>query len=443
MEAKKRKHPLSVSLVLLLIMVPFIVVLTAGLGTTLAVQSIATQKAMISDKTIEMATTAAELIKPYRDEVGSLQAEDEGTPTYQAVHDILAAFRIANAGTSGELAYIYGCREKEDHTFEFTIDPSDDPAEFGEALEETYAIRQAAEGKAAFDKEPYTDRWGSFYSAYAPVFDSQNRVAMIIGIDVWANWYNESIWSHSRAIIIISSIAIISGIVLGSLIAGHISKRMRVLLNEFSDLEEDVRLLTADIKETDATPEPVKPEGDEVLALRAKIRSAQQELHDYIEYTKQAAYVDPLAHVGSRARYTERIDALDMDQPFGVLIIDINDLKYTNDTFGHDMGDTSIVSVANILKSVFVEEDIFRIGGDEMAVLFFGSEEEAKKRIEEFSDALREFNEISGLPYVLSVATGLAFLLKEDRGYSDVFRRADARMYQSKIEYHKIHKPGE
>ena len=65
----------------MLIMVPFIVALTAGLGTVLATQSITSQKAMVTDKTVEMATTAAELIRPYGDELVGLDEDDEDTPT--------------------------------------------------------------------------------------------------------------------------------------------------------------------------------------------------------------------------------------------------------------------------------------------------------------------------------------------------------------------------
>ena len=440
---KKRKLHFSVSFVLMLIMVPFIVALTAGLGTVLATQSIASQKAMVTDKTVEMATTAAELIRPYGDELVGLDEDDKDTPAYKAVYDILAAFRIANAGTSGELAFIYGCRERADGTFEFTIDPSDDPAEFGEDIEETYAIRQASEGNAAFDSEPYTDRWGSFYSAYAPVFDSQKHVAMIVGIDVWANWYQNTIWTHSRAIIIVTAIAIVSGVVLGGLLVGRLGKRLRTLINEMGDLEEDVRLLTADIRDPNAPVENTEEKvGDEVLALRAKIHSAQKELHDYIEYTKRAAYIDPLTQVGSRASYNERIEHLDSFIPFGVLVIDINDLKSINDTYGHDTGDRAIMDTAKVLKTVFGEKDVFRIGGDELVVLLFVERMEAEALMERFDEELKKYNETSDLRFTLSISKGLAFYEAEDRHYADVFRRADAKMYLQKNEYHRTQKAG-
>lgn len=443
MNAKSRKLHLSAPIVFLLVLIPFIIVLTAGLGTTLAVQSINSQKAMVSDKTIEMATTAAELIRPYRDEVGSIQEGDEDTPAYHHVYDILAAFRIANAGTSGELAFIYACRERADGTFEFTIDPSPDPAEFGEDLEETYALRQASLGTAAFDSAPYTDRWGTFYSAYAPVFDSNNKVVMIIGIDVWANWFDNAIWSNSRSIIIVTAIAVVSGAVIAAVLFGRLSRRLRLLLSEFTDLEDDVRLLTADLKKSEATEVSVPDDGDEVVALRMKIRAAQKELHDYIEYTKHAAYVDPLANVGSRVSYTERIETLDGSTFFGVLVVDINDLKHINDTYGHDKGDAAIVGIADVLKTQFPEKDIFRIGGDELVVLIFESAEQVKPRLVSLTEALAAFNQNSGLPFAVSASKGIAFFQEGDRGYPDVFRRADAAMYVEKNEYHRTHKPFE
>jgi diguanylate cyclase (GGDEF)-like protein len=55
---------------------------------------------------------------------------------------------------------------------------------------------------------------------------------------------------------------------------------------------------------------------------------------------------------------------------FSLMIIDVNSLKYVNDTYGHGVGDEIIVKVAGLLKSVCRETDIVsRIGGDEFAML--------------------------------------------------------------------------
>ena len=436
---QKREFSLNLPTAIMLIISIFTVVVSATLGTILSKQSTEQMKDMVENKTIEMAVTAADLLDG--DSLRGLKASDEGTPTYENAYRILHAFKNSNEGTSGELAFIYLCRSTGNDEFEFTIDPSDDPADFGEALEWTAALDSASKGIAAFDQESYTDRWGTFYSAYAPVFASNGDVTMIVGIDVWADWYVSSIWSNARSIIIVSSIAALSGILVGFIINLGIRRRLKAIHSELNDLETDVQYLIKEVKEPLGSNFSRVEENyshDQVVKLREKIRVTQKEIRDYLAYTKRQAYIDSLSLVGSRTAYVAKIKEIDYSLPFCVIVYDVNGLKYINDNFGHETGDAAIKALANVLKEVYADNTIFRIGGDEFAVILIDNDREPTmeifKSINTYVDA---YNEKNLLPVPLCISQGIAFFDKEkDKTFADVFRRADGYMYQDKNRFY-------
>ena len=443
---KTRKLRIRTSTLIVLVITALIVITTGTMGTILTTQSVRSMKRMVENKTIEMAVTAASLLDA--DSLKGIQKEDEGTPKYQAACDILNSFRISNEGTSGELAFIYLCRETTPDHFEFTIDPSEDPAEFGEELEWTKALDSASKGIAAFDQEPYTDRWGTFYSAYAPVIDEHHEVVMIVGIDVWASWYKESIWSNSRSIIIVSAIATVAGILVGVLITIGLRRKLTSLSKEFNDLESDVHNLISEIKEPmDVESIELSEENNEIytkdqlVQLRGQIQNTQKEIKEYIIYTKKQAYTDALSHIGNRTAYYERLKQINLDSQFAVIVFDINGLKYINDAYGHEYGDKAIVGAATIFRSIFDANDIFRIGGDEFVVILESKpREEVQKLFDNFGEVAKEYNEKESLPFDLYISRGIAFFdRKKDKSFTDVFNRADEEMYKRKKDFHKAH----
>ena len=80
---------------------------------------------------------------------------------------------------------------------------------------------------------------------------------------------------------------------------------------------------------------------------------------------------DPLTGMGNRNAYLAACRAL-KDRAagsLGIIFIDLNDLKYVNDTFGHERGDEYIRTLSGLFLKHFRSRDIFRIGGDEFVFL--------------------------------------------------------------------------
>lgn len=436
---QKFKRSYKTTILILIGVVSLIVGSTGALGAILTVQSVRSSKEMVKNKTLEIATTAASLLDG--DAIKDIQKEDEGTKAYQDAYDTMKAFRMSNEGSSGELAYIYACRLKDDGNFEFTIDPSNDPAEFGEILEWTKALESASKGKAAFDTEPYTDRWGTFYSAYAPVFDSKHEeVTMIVGVDIWASWYNKTIWASSRSIIIVTSIAAFSSILVAFLIILRMRKRLTQLSDELTALENDVEGLISEIKkpiEGDQSFQEVKSV-DTVGQLNEQMHTIQTEIKEYIAFTKKQAFVDALSKIGNRAAYIERIKQINYNLPFTVIVVDINGLKTINDHYGHEVGDKCIIGVATALKNVVGVENSYRIGGDEfVAILNDVNRNTGMDLLSAIDKSMVDYNRKSTTPFQIKISKGIAFYNPNDEDmFDDVFKRADEYMYNDKQKYY-------
>ena len=436
----KKKRGLSFSAINTLLITGVTVLVSAAFGTVLSILSINRMKAMIADKAIEIATTAASMLDG--DSLKGIQAEDEDTPAYQTAYNTLKAFKSSNEGTSGELAYIYCCRSIGDGKFEFTIDPADDPAYFGESLEWTKALDSASKGKAGFDDEPYNDRWGTFHSAYAPVFDSSKEVAMIVGVDIWAKWYNSMVFSNVASIIIVSVVAAASGIAIGFLISRNMRKRFELLNNEFGQLEGEVQALISEIKKPLEPGEKQEEEKtDELNQLHDQIKATKEEIKEYLAYVKKEAFVDALTRLGNRAQYEDDVKRLDQKTPYGIVLCDLNGLKVINDRHGHEAGDKAIIQTANILKGIFPQYTPCRIGGDEFVVIIpnpsMETLEDYRKRIEQ---GLLSLNESKTLSFPLSISKGIALSDPENyENFTAVFNRADEMMYQNKRAFYQAH----
>ncbi len=88
---------------------------------------------------------------------------------------------------------------------------------------------------------------------------------------------------------------------------------------------------------------------------------------------------DPLTGLANRRALRERIDtAFLSDSHFGYLLVDLDQFKIVNDTYGHAVGDVLLVEVADRIRRVVGPDDfVARIGADELAVLVSGTDEDA------------------------------------------------------------------
>lgn len=126
--------------------------------------------------------------------------------------------------------------------------------------------------------------------------------------------------------------------------------------------------------------------------------------------------------------------ALRSRQPFGVLFVDMDNLKVINDGMGHSIGSVFLIETAKLLTSTFRETDVIgRLGGDEFVVAGQFDPQEIESAIDRLRIAAAARNIIDG--QTLSLSLGFAFTeLGTDEPLKAVVARADKAMYKEKRE---------
>ncbi len=181
--------------------------------------------------------------------------------------------------------------------------------------------------------------------------------------------------------------------------------------------EEDGRCLLVGINDVDAL---VRREEDHA----ARLANAQS-----------MANIDALTGVKNRHAYLEAEEKLnDMIKDkaigeFALVILDVNDLKKVNDSFGHNAGDDHLRGACKIICDTFKRSPVFRIGGDEFAVIVRG---EDYKCIDQLAGSIEAQNREAVLNGSVVVACGMA-RFEDDDSVMTVFKRADKNMYDNKM----------
>lgn len=163
------------------------------------------------------------------------------------------------------------------------------------------------------------------------------------------------------------------------------------------------------------------------------------------KYTKELEYYatrDPLTNLYNQRAFWELLEyELDRitrkpEQRLGLLMIDLDNFKFINDSYGHAFGDAFLQSFATLLRQVFRHGDVVaRYGGDEFVILLSESPENqaygAAKRLLE--DAAKMHLEApDGKPVRATVSIGIALAPEHAKSSRDLFMIADSLMYKAK-----------
>ncbi|MBQ3037867.1 MAG: sensor domain-containing diguanylate cyclase [Clostridia bacterium] len=249
---------------------------------------------------------------------------------------------------------------------------------------------------------------------------------------VFAEGYNEikyviySIEAVGYALVFL--VAILFSVVT-VMIAGRIVKPLNQLMKEEYELSNgdyEVDIKPSNIYEIDAL-------GTAFVKMAESIKE-----HDHHQH--MLAYRDSLTglrNVTSYKSWTSRIEEeiKNSDTKFGIVVCDLNELKETNDNIGHEAGNSLICSAAQIISGVFKRSPVFRIGGDEFAVILKNRDyDEGNELINKLDRRCKnEFITAENKTIPVHIARGVAFYNSEtDKSVVDVFNRADDLMYENK-----------
>lgn len=212
--------------------------------------------------------------------------------------------------------------------------------------------------------------------------------------------------------------------------ARHITKPLRELTNAAEEINEGNYNVKLDYKGN-----------DEIGTLTTTMNKLVEHLGGYIADLNSLAYADALTSVRNKGAYDIFMEQIQKsidegeDPKFAIAILDCDDLKTINDTYGHDKGDVYLKNSCHLICRIFNKSPVFRLGGDEFAVILQGEDYLNREKLKnKFVEKSAEICAFAKEPWErISVAIGLAdYTYAGDKDAHSVARRADHLMYEDK-----------
>lgn len=181
---------------------------------------------------------------------------------------------------------------------------------------------------------------------------------------------------------------------------------------------------------------------DEVGQLTSTFKRLADHMKDHINDLNNRVYIDALTSVKNKGAFSDAMDALqeriDSDRAntaFAVGMFDCDNLKLINDQYGHEKGDVYLKTACRLICRVFQHSPVFRIGGDEFAVILRSDDYTNRAAlIRQFeADRAAVCASAENQWEQVHIAMGVAdYDPKADTTPTDVVRRADKLMYANK-----------
>ena len=351
---------------------------------------------------------------------------------YNRLMEQLAAFHKVNHARFTCLTYA----DFDDHVVIYLADDAEEeerclPGSFDLFTENDYSIYDHPY-EGFLPEITNMPEYGYLASTGRPVLDENNEIIGFVIVDLSMDEI-VSIENH-RTLILglvlggLSIVATVAGFLLVLFLIVHPIRRLTKVANEYTHGSSDQlnKFGNIDIHT-----------GDEIEELANSMKKMEDDLNGYIndllnakKKTAELNYLvvkDALTGVGNKRSYFFVEEKLNEEikngkAKFGIVMIDLNNLKVINDTEGHEKGDELIVNLAKSIQKTFVDSSVYRIGGDEFVVVVLDKELMKMNKCE--SDFAK---------FVKNAAIGSAvYDEKQDMNVEDTFKRADRNMYECK-----------
>jgi diguanylate cyclase (GGDEF)-like protein/PAS domain S-box-containing protein len=176
---------------------------------------------------------------------------------------------------------------------------------------------------------------------------------------------------------------------------------------------------------------PINLNGDAGLLVGMADITEQRRIQEELRYLSTH---DALTGAYNRTYFEAEMDRLQKGRrfPVSIIMLDTDDLKQINDTYGHARGDTLLQTLTNLVKDILRGEEVFaRIGGDEFAILLPHAETKAARQVvTRIKAKLEQYARENGaIAIKISIGLGVA---NEKEDLNEALKRADANMYADK-----------
>lgn len=179
---------------------------------------------------------------------------------------------------------------------------------------------------------------------------------------------------------------------------------------------------------------PTYNENNQLVAVESITRNINEK-KELLQRFERLGYNDSLTGLYNKNYFLKEMNLLNntINLPIGILVCDLDNLKYINDSLGHSRGDALIKNTGEILKSVFTSEHVIsRTGGDEFVIIVKDkSSLEVERLYTELQGAIKTFNEKNDtIPIKISI--GLAYSETSISKMESTLDIADSDMYKKK-----------
>ena len=181
-------------------------------------------------------------------------------------------------------------------------------------------------------------------------------------------------------------------------------------------------------------------QNDEIGELAKSFAAAKFHISQHLKQMQGLAFLDSLTGVRNKMAYDNYLKELeeriqnDEVKSYGIVILDTNNLKEINDTYGHENGNTYLINSCKLICQIFSHSPVFRIGGDEFLVVLIG---EDLINYHEHLKLLKECMNLSkNAPFPwkqISIACGVEIVEHaKETTIAETFNKADRNMYKNK-----------
>jgi diguanylate cyclase (GGDEF)-like protein len=292
--------------------------------------------------------------------------------------------------------------------------------------------------------------WGTDYTGSMPIKDSQGNGIAVLAVDIDISFLHGLMFEYA---LVNSLLVLFSGLVFIAIFIMWSRHNITHPINQlvksavgFADHSHGQRSIDA----LRFTP-PKMDTDNEIKALSDAVVKMSNDIRDYVSdivtAEKKAATMEALANhdaltgTGNKTAYNDEMARLEKELAeghvdFGIAVVDLNYLKTINDTYGHDKGDIAIKKLCQLACRIFSQSHVYRIGGDEFAIILRGSDYDNHEALcacfEE--EILRMAGDDTLKPWEkVSAAIGIACYDKTlDKNAGCLFKRADHLMYERK-----------
>ena len=173
------------------------------------------------------------------------------------------------------------------------------------------------------------------------------------------------------------------------------------------------------------------------ISVIGKITRVDEEVREKMDLSKRAQH-DGLTGLLNWATFRERAEQqLETGTCGALLVIDTDDFKSVNDTYGHLAGDAALRQTATVLRNAFRSHDLIgRLGGDEFAVCICGSIEHSQlvERCSLLVEQGVEFSDQDGIKRLITLSIGGIEISGTPLSYRDAYQQADSILYRAKAD---------